>query len=182
MKPSLRNVVYICTLITLSLLVITAGCVDTAQKNSQITPVPAESPSSSCSVDANVCPVPTTVSVRIDASPQVYSPLMSSTVGIGLTPNVSGINSTDAEFAWNATYGRFLDWSAPDYTVSRISQPVINHGETIFWSFTEPPASPDVPVIITVTARDAISQKVLGTSRLTLGWKDNITVVVGKIE
>ena len=36
---------------------------------------------------------------------------MSSTPGIGLTPNVSGFNPADAEFTWNASYGHFLDWS-----------------------------------------------------------------------
>jgi hypothetical protein len=107
---------------------------------------------------------------------------MSSTIGIGLTPNVSGLKTADAQFEWNATYGQFFDWSAPDYTVNRLSQPVINHGEKIFWSFTDGPVSPPVPVIITVTARDVQSQKVLGSSRLTLGWKDNMTVVVEKIE
>ena len=48
----------------------------------------------------------------------MYTPLMSSTPGIGLTPNVSGFNPADAEFTWNASYGHFLDWSPPNYTVS----------------------------------------------------------------
>jgi hypothetical protein len=175
-KPSVRTVAYICILITLSMLILTAGCVDSAPKN------PPEIPASTCSVDTGVCPVPIPGILRIDASPQIYSPTMSSTIGIGLTPNVSGFNTTGAQFEWNATYGQFLDWSAPDYTVNRLSQPVINHGEKIFWSFTEEPASPTVPVIITVTARDVQSQKVIGTSRLTLGWKDSITVIVEKTE
>ncbi|MCX6683360.1 MAG: hypothetical protein NTZ37_01325 [Methanoregula sp.] len=175
-KPSLRKVAYICILITLSLLLITAGCIDSAPKNSP------DVPASTCSVDAGVCPVVLPGSVRIEASPQEYSPIMSSTVGIGLTPNVSGLNTTDTQFEWNATYGQFLYWSAPDYTVSRLSQPVVNHGEKIFWSFTEAPASLPVPVIITVTARDVQSQKVLAGSRMTLGWKGNFTVVVEKIE
>jgi len=176
MKPSLQNIVLICILITLSMLIITAGCVDSAPKN------PPEVPASTCSVDTGVCPVPIPGTVRIDAFPQMYSPAMSSTIGIGLTPNVSGFNTTDAQFEWNATYGQFFDWSAPDYTVSRLSQPVVNNGEKIFWSFTEEPASPLVPVIITVTVRDVQSQKVLGGSRMTLGWKGNLTVVVEKIE
>jgi len=180
-KPSVRTVAYICILITLPLLLITAGCVDTSQKNSTQKNT-TETPASTCSAEANVCPVALPGSVRIDAFPQMYSPAMSSTIGIGLTPNVSGFNTTDAQFEWNATYGYFYDWSAPDYAVNRLSQPVINHGEKIFWSFTDGPASPLVPVIITVTARDVQSQKVLGTSRLTLGWKDSITVIVEKTE
>jgi len=181
MKPSFRTVMYAGMLITLSLLLITAGCVDSSQKNSTQKNT-TETPASTCSADAGVCPVPMPGSVRIDAFPQMYSPTMSSTIGIGLTPNVSGFKTADAQFEWNATYGQFFDWSAPDYAVNRLSQPVVNHGEKIFWLFTEEPASPLVPVIITVTARDVQSQKVLAGSRMTLGWKGNLTVFVEKIE
>jgi hypothetical protein len=107
---------------------------------------------------------------------------MSSTPGIGLTPNVSGFNPTDAEFTWNASYGEFLDWSSSNYTISRLSKPVINHGEKIYWSFTDGPASTRDPVIISVTARDLPSGQILGSSRLTLGWEGNYTVTVQKIE
>lgn len=176
MKPSFRTVMFAGVLITLSMLLITTGCVDSARKNSP------DVPASTCSVDTGVCPVPIPGSVRIDAFPQMYSPTMSSTIGIGLTPNVSGFTTADAQFEWNATYGYFSDWSAPKYTVNGLSKPVINHGEKIFWSFSEEPASPLVPVIITVTARDVQSQKVLAGSRMTLGWKGNLTVVVEKIE
>jgi hypothetical protein len=168
-------------LITLSLFLITAGCVDSSQKNSTQKNT-IETPASTCSVEANVCTVDLPGPLRIDASPQVYSPIMSSTVGIGLTPNVSGLKTSGAEYEWTATYGRFLDWSSPNYTVNRLSEPVVNHGEKIYWSFTEPPESPLVPVVITVTERDITSKKPLAGSRLTLGWKDNMTVVVEKIE
>jgi hypothetical protein len=123
-----------------------------------------------------------TRSVRIEAAPQMYTPLMSSTPGIGLTPNVSGFNPADAEFTWNASYGEFLDWSSSNYTISGLSQPVINHGEKVYWTFMDVPASTRVPVIISVTARDLPSGKILGSSRLTLGWEGNFTVTVQKIE
>jgi hypothetical protein len=103
---------------------------------------------------------------------------MSSTVGIGLTPNVSSLKMSGTEYEWTATYGHFLDWSAPNYTVNSLPEPVVNHGEKIYWSFTETPKSPLVPVVITVTERDITSKKALASSRLTLGWKDNMTVVV----
>jgi len=174
-KLSLRTGAYIGILITLSILLTTAGCVDSARNNAS-----AGTPAT-CSADAAVCTVPMPGSVRIDASPQMYSPIMSSTIGIGLTPNVSGFNPADAEFAWNATYGQFLSWSPPDYTISRLSQPVVNHGEKVYWSFTDVPASTRDPVIISVTARDLLSGRILGSSFLTLGWEGNSTVVVEKI-
>jgi len=176
LKQPPRPVIIFTIVLLVTTLLLTAGCLTPPAKTSPDT-VP-----SSCSVDTGVCPVPIPGTVRIDAFPQMYSPTMSSTIGIGLTPNVSGFNTTDTQFEWNATYGYFSDWSAPDYAVSRLSQPVINHGEKIFWSFTEEPASPLVPVIITVTVRDVQSQKVLGGSRMTLGWKDSITVIVEKTE
>ena len=176
LKQPPRPVIIFTIVLLVTTLLLTAGCLTPPAKTSPDT-VP-----SSCSVDTGVCPIPVPGTVRIDASPQMYSPTMSSTIGIGLTPNVSGFKTADAQFEWNATCGHFLDWNAPDYTVSRLSQPVVNHGEKIFWSFTDGPVSPPVPLIITVTARDVQSQKVLASSRLTLGWKGNLTVVVEKIE
>lgn len=180
-NPLSRNIMYAGILIVLSLLLITTGCVDSSQTN---TP-PAgttQTPASTCSAEANVCPVDLPASLTIDASPQVYSPLMSSTVGIGLTPNVSGLKTSETEYAWTASYGHFLDWSAPNYTVNTLSEPVVNHGEKIYWSFIEAPESPLVPVVITLTERDITSKKPIAGSSMTLGWKNNITVVVEKIE
>jgi hypothetical protein len=180
-KSSSRTVAAICILIALSLLLVTAGCVDSSQKNSPQANT-TETPASTCSAEANVCTVDLPVSLTIDASPQVYSPIMSSTVGIGLTPNVSGLKTAGVEYEWTATYGHFLDWSALNYTVNTLSEPVVNHGEKIYWSFTEVPKSPLVPVVITLTERDITSKKPIASSLLTLGWKNNMTVVVEKIE
>ena len=162
-------------LVMVTVLVVIAGCLFQAPEKTPAVP-------STCSADASVCPLPTTHSVRIDTSPQMYTPPMSSTPGIGLTPNVSGFSPADAELTWNASYGYFLDWSSPNYTISKLSQPVINHGEKVYWSFTDAPASTRDPVIITVTARDLPSGQILGKSRLTLGWEGNFTVTVQKTE
>ena len=181
MNPLLRNVMYASILIALSLLLFTAGCVYSSQKNSPQANI-SETPVSTCSAEANVCTVDLPGSLRIDASPQLYSPIMSSTVGIGLTPNVSGLKTAGVEYEWTATYGHFLDWSAPNYTVNTLSEPIVNHGEKIYWSFIEAPESPPAPVVITVTERDITSKKPLASSCMTLGWKNNMTVVVEKIE
>jgi len=162
--------------VTVTALLVTAGCLFPASENSTTT-IP-----STCSDAAGVCSLAITRSVRIEAAPQMYTPLMSSTPGIGLTPNVTGFNPADAEFTWNASYGQFLDWSPPNYAVSGLSQPVVNHGEKVYWSFTDVPASTRDPVIISVTARDIPSGQILGSSQLTLGWEGNFTVTVQKIE
>ena len=117
-------------------------------------------------------------SIHIAASPLRYTPSMSSVPGIGLTPVVTGFTAADAEFSWNATYGEFLSWSAPDYTVTRLKDPVTNHGEELYWSFTGKPASTTTPVTITVVAKDPGSGAIRGTSRVTLTWDDDYAVRV----
>jgi hypothetical protein len=122
-------------------------------------------------------------SVKLEASPQRYSPMMSSTPGIGLTPNVTGFKATDATFEWNATFGRFFMWDAPDYKVHDIGNPVATDGRTIYWTFTEKPVSINEPVTITVTARDTTRRgAVLGTSTVTLRWDGDYAVYVGEIQ
>jgi hypothetical protein len=160
--------------IILPAILFSAGCVSPAPENTTVA-VP-----SGCSSDAGVCPVVITPSIRINASPQTYTPLMSSTIGIGLTPVVTGFAMADAEFIWNASYGQFFDWSPPVYAVSKLPPPVVNHGEKIYWSFADSPASVSDPVIISVTARDPRSGKILGSSHLTLVWVDNLTVSMQK--
>jgi len=160
--------------IMVTALLVSAGCVSPAQKNTTVVVSPV------CSSDAGVCPVAIASAVRIEASPQTYTPLMSSTPGIGLTPNVTGFWSGDAEFTWNASYGQFFDWSPPNYTISGRSSSIANHGEKVYWSFTDSPATTSDPVIISVTARDPRSGRILGSSDLTLVWVENLTVTVQK--
>jgi hypothetical protein len=107
---------------------------------------------------------------------------MSSTPGIGFTPKVTGFKAADATFEWNATSGTFLTWDAPDYTVHQIGNPVATDSRTIYWTFTEKPASTKVPVTITVTARDMTRRgAVLASSTVTLSWDGNYAVYVQDI-
>lgn len=135
-----------------------------------------------CSVvPASSSPVPlATTSLTIRASPQRYSPIMSSTPGIGLEPVVTGFSAENASFAWKATFGRFLSWNSPDYKVNQLGDSASNHGEKLYWSFTDRPASVDTPVTITVTATDISSGHLLGSSTVTLAWEGNSTVTVSQ--
>lgn len=136
------------------------------------------------------------LSVRLEVSPQRYSPMMSSTPGIGLTPNITGFKAADATFEWNATditwnpiifewnatYGTFLTWDAPDYTIHHFGNPVANSGGKVYWTFIDKPASVKDPVVITVTARDMTRRgEVPGTSTVTLGWDGDYAVYVQDI-
>jgi hypothetical protein len=149
-----------------------------------------------CGIIAPGDQAPQETSVKIEASPQRYSPMMSSTPGIGLTPRFTGFvaadtnlegNATDVawnaiNFEWNATFGRFLMWEAPDYKVHDIGNPVATDTRMIYWTFTDRPASTKDPVTITVTARDMTRQgAVLATSTLTLEWDGEYAVYVDGI-
>lgn len=138
-----------------------------------------------CSVvSAPSSPITTTrpaPSIRLEATPQRYSPIMSSTPGIALSVNAPGIDAASTNFSWTASYGRFLSWNPPDYTISELDARVTNHGEKLYWSYLEKPASADTPVTITVTAKDAGSGAVIGSSTVTLAWDGTNAVMVQEI-
>lgn len=120
--------------------------------------------------------------ITIRASPQKYSPIMSSTPGIGLEPVITGTGADNVSFAWKATYGRFLSWNSPDFTVNTLGDSATSHGEKIYWTFYDKPSSTATPVTITVTATDTASGQLLGSSAVTLAWEGNNSVTVREIE
>ena len=148
---------------------------------------PEITPANGCVNDTcSLVPLPVSqrpvTSLRMEASPQRYSPMMSSTPGIGLVPNATGFNPGTATFSWNASYGGFLSWNPPDYTVNPLGAATSNTGGKLYWSFTDKPASTTEPVIITVTARDTVSGTVLGKSTVTLAWDGDNAVTVKDIQ
>ncbi len=102
---------------------------------------------------------------------------MSSTPGIRLTLKSSGVNASVTEYVWNASYGRFLMWAPPDYTVRLLGNEVINRGETLYWTFSEMPESAKDPVLITVTSRDPLTGNVSGSAMLILEWDGDTAVI-----
>jgi hypothetical protein len=66
--------------------------------------------------------------------------------------------------------------------VQDLGNPVINHGEKLYWSFTEKPLSTPEPVIVTVTATDPATARILGSSRVILGWDGDFAVMVKDIQ
>ncbi len=117
------------------------------------------------------------LSIGIVASPPRYSPLMSSTPGIGLEAVVTGSVPKNTTYTWNASYGHFLSWSSPDFRVNELGNTVTNHGEEIYWTFTDRPASTAVPVTITVLVSEPGTGRVLAGGALDLAWDGNFTVV-----
>jgi hypothetical protein len=122
--------------------------------------------------------VVTKTSVILTASPQRYTPSMSSTPGVGITVDANGFEAARSNFAWNATFGNFSSWGPVNYTVSDVGNPVTNHGEKLYWSFTQKPASILEPVVITVTATDATTGRMQGSSKVILRWDGDNAVML----
>lgn len=106
--------------------------------------------------------------ISIKASPEKYIPLMSSTVGIGLTPAYTG--SVDVVYSWNASYGHFISWNASDWKVNQLGDTVETTNETIYWSYSPDDMGKEKPP---VTIRLIIKRppRVHGGSG-TIAWKD----------
>ena len=109
-------------------------------------------------------------SVTLTASPRQYSSSMSSVPGVGISVSANGFDARNAQFLWNASYGKFLSWGAVNYTPNDVGNPATNHGEKLYWSYTQQPASTAEPVLITVTATDTATGRIMGTADLTLDW------------
>jgi len=118
---------------------------------------------------------------HIRATPVRYSPLLSSTPGICLSLNSSRVPSASAEYMWNASYGTFLSWNPPDYSVRLLGPEVVNREEKLYWTFSEAPEPAQEPVHIMVTATDPLTQAVTGSAVLTLEWDGGTAVVAGDI-
>ena len=137
-------------LIVIALAVIVAGCA-----------------SSKASPDGGV-------PLTIDVDRGMYSPIMSSTVGIGLTPVYP--QTTDngtVSFRWQTDYGYFISWKAPDFKVNELGQNITTDDERIYWSFSpEDMDKEKQPVHITLTMIDKASGRTLNSTSLGIAWKD----------
>jgi hypothetical protein len=119
-------------------------------------------------------------SVIIQTDRETYIPLMSSTVGIGLTPVITpeGIPQ-NVYFHWRTDYGSFIAWSSPDFIVKQLGTEVVNNGGKIYWSYD--PSEMGIPkplVTISLQLIETQSGLVLARSNLKIGWQDQDTAKV----
>lgn len=123
-----------------------------------------------------VLPEEVTIQTHIDA----YIPIMSSTVGIGLTPVYeSGRLSEALQFHWRTDYGHFVAWDAPDFKVNLLGTEVINDGQKIYWSYDPGEMGIKKPTVeVSLQIEDARSGQVLAEARLKIGWEDKDTAMV----
>jgi len=118
------------------------------------------------------------ITIQIDRD--VYTPLMSSTVGIGLTPvNTLEGSPEIVKYHWHTDYGYFVAWDSPDFKVRLLGQEVINNEEKIYWSYDPNEMGTEKPSVeISLQMESARSGRVLAGARLKIEWEDQDTAKV----
>jgi len=126
---------------------------------------------------------PGIVDVSIQASPQKYSPHMSSTVGIGLTPQYTG--SGPVVYSWNTSYGHFVSWNATDGKVTQYNESIDTVDPTIYWTYSpddmgkeKPPVT--IRLIVKTPPRTHGGSGTLAWKDLHLTWENTDTAVVSE--
>ncbi len=87
--------------------------------------------------------------VIIEPDRDTYSTVMSSTVGIGMTPKItSTTKAANVRFHWRTTHGTFVMWGSPGTQDSKVREleaiPTTKNGEKIYWSFAIAPKACDM--------------------------------------
>ena len=122
------------------------------------------------------------LTIAINATPSRYSPVMSSTIGIRLTPvNTSGIIPSDAWFTWQTDFGSFYHWGPPDFRVIELAPTYTGTAEPVYWSyFAEPIEERSQPVNITLTVREPADEEILARASVRIGWEkpSGLTAIV----
>jgi hypothetical protein len=113
-----------------------------------------------------------TMTVR--AEPISYSPAMSSTPGIGLTPVFAAPAGTTYGYYWHASFGYFLSWAPPSYKVVPLGVDAVSGSGALYWSYDPKLTFVNKPVVtISVEARDRESGRVMARRTLKLDWEQD---------
>jgi hypothetical protein len=118
--------------------------------------------------------------VTIQTDRDVYIPIMSSTVGIGLIPVYTLKRPPETvQIHWHTDYGYFVALDSPDFKVNLLGTEVINNGEKIYWSYDPGEMGAKKPSVeISLQIEDAQSRQVLAEASLKIGWEDQDTAKV----
>ena len=118
--------------------------------------------------------------VTIQTDRDVYIPIMSSAVGIGLIPVYTLEKPPETvQLHWRTDYGYFVAWDSPDFKVNLLGTEVINNGEKIYWSYDPGEMGAKKPLVeISLQIEDAQSGQVLAEASLKIGWENQDTAKV----
>jgi hypothetical protein len=120
--------------------------------------------------------------IAIVADRDAYSPIMSSTVGIGLTPQYpADVDNRTVSFRWQADYGYFLSWGAPDFKVGDLTNDTTTGDGKVYWSYSPDEMGKEKPPVhVTLTMLDKASGKAIGHAGTDIGWSDKDMATVNK--
>jgi len=114
-------------------------------------------------------------SLRVKVEPSTYSPVMSSTVGIGLLPDFDRPEGEDIRIHWRADFGRFVSWKGPSYEVVPHGPDFTTGREKVYWTYDAATAPTHRrPVQIEVEAIDWKTGVVLVRTGLVLVWDGDV--------
>jgi hypothetical protein len=111
--------------------------------------------------------------VTISSTITTYSPEMSSTVGLDLTPHYPASVSESLQYHWRAAYGTFVTWNAPEFRVIDLGNDAITGNTTVYWTY--PPVSPGeepARVVVSVSVEDPRTGDVLARAEKILVRSD----------
>jgi len=158
-----RNILFAALIIT-AIFVFAAGC-------------SSSTPASS----GAVIPSPSKLNVSIQPDITRYNLAMSSAPGIGLSPNISGQEGGGGKYVylWNTDYGQFLEWKAPNFTVTELGSDVKVPGGKVYWTYGSAPAGTVRPLVhITLDVVDATTNVTVGHAERVIGWDEGDTAEI----
>jgi hypothetical protein len=111
---------------------------------------------------------PDSLTLRVE--PRNYSPAMSSTIGIGLTPVFSPPAGTSFTYRWHADFGYFAAWAASG-KVAPLGPETESGDGTLYWTYDARLTSDRKPVVtIVVEAAERDTGRVLASKKIKLDW------------
>jgi hypothetical protein len=121
---------------------------------------------------------PSITRTEIETSPDRYIPLMSSTVGIGLSPEPSA-NASVIQ-SWETNFGHFVTWGGKNGIVEKHGRKFSTKGEEpVYWTYDpDTMGSVKPPVKIRLTLYNVKNGNIAGWGKISVRWEDRDTAVV----
>ncbi|GBF33625.1 hypothetical protein DCCM_2731 [Desulfocucumis palustris] len=110
--------------------------------------------------------------IKIKTDITKYTPLMSSAIGIGMTPQFeTNQKNIKVQYHWTTTNGRFLLFG------DKWDKEIVNSGEKVIWSpLGEVSTEPD-SIIVTLKVEDIKTGKMLAQKELTIEREEIFYIV-----
>lgn len=97
--------------------------------------------------------------------------MMSSTVGIGLDPEVTLVGPPKALIHWHTDFGQFVQWAAPDFQVRPLGMDTTRGFEKVYWTYDPKALGPGKrEARIVVTVQDARTDKPIVSRKIKVVW------------